>query len=69
MDTVVHAGPKPRKRRRTLRIILIALAVAAVAEPVFMYRRLSREREERRAAAERSLFAPSATEESVEEAR
>lgn len=53
MEAIEHAGPKSPKRRRTLRIILAVLAVAAVAEPVVMYRILERQKEERRAAAER----------------
>jgi hypothetical protein len=37
------------KRRRILRIVLIALALAAIAEPILMYRSLVRQRDERRA--------------------
>jgi hypothetical protein len=55
MDAIVQSGPKPRKHRRMLRIVLIFLAITAIAEPIVMYRRLVREKEERRAAAERSL--------------
>jgi len=58
MENIVEAGPKPRKRRHVLRIVLLVLAVAAIAEPVIMYRRLVRQREERRTAAERGLPAP-----------
>ena len=58
MDTIVPAGPKPRKRHPILRIVLIVLAVAAIAEPVIMYRHLERQKAERRAEAERALPAP-----------
>lgn len=58
MDTIVTTGPKPRKRRPILRIVVIVLAVAAIAEPVIMYRHLERQKAERRAKAERALPAP-----------
>jgi len=58
MDTIVPAGPKPRKRRLILRIVLIVLAVAAIAEPIIMYRHLERQKAERRAEAERALPPP-----------
>jgi hypothetical protein len=63
MENIVEARPKPRKRRHVLRVVLIVLALAAIAEPVIMYRRLVRQREERRAAAEHGLSVPSEIEE------
>jgi hypothetical protein len=41
-----------RRRRPMLRIVLIALALAAVVEPIVMYRSLVHQRGERRASAE-----------------
>jgi hypothetical protein len=41
-----------KKRRAVLRIVLIALALAAIVEPIVMYRSLVRQRNERQTPAE-----------------
>ena len=42
----------PRRRPRIWRIVIVAVLVAAIAEPIVMYLALAREKEQRRIASE-----------------
>jgi hypothetical protein len=54
----VH-GARTGRRRPILRVVIIALLLAALVEPLVMYRSLMRERAERRALTEITLRSPS----------
>jgi hypothetical protein len=46
---------RPHRRPRIWRIVIVALLVAAISEPIIMYLTLAREKEKRRAAAELTI--------------
>jgi hypothetical protein len=53
-DGKARGAPRAGRRLRIRRIVIVALLLAALVEPLVMYRTLMREREERRTVAEAS---------------
>jgi hypothetical protein len=61
VETGFGHGTRTGRRRPILRFVIIALIMAALIEPLVMYRFLQRERAERRALTEATLPGPSTT--------
>ena len=58
MHTAAGAGDGTRKRRPIRRIVILAILLVVLVEPLIMYRTLMQERAERRAVADSSLTGP-----------
>jgi hypothetical protein len=61
VEMSIEHSTRNGRRRPILRFVIIALLLAALIEPLIMYRSLMRERAERRALTEATLPGPSAT--------
>jgi len=58
MHTTVRIGDGTRKRRPIRRIVIVAILLAALIEPLIMYKALMNERAQRRAIVNSSLASP-----------
>jgi len=62
MSAEYQSGGKPRRRSSVRRIVIVAIVVLAIVEPIVMYRSLVRERDRRQQAFAKMLPSESATE-------
>jgi hypothetical protein len=56
MSTVMGSREQPRRKRTIRRIVIAAILLALIAEPIVMYKALQHERDDRRAAMERQMI-------------
>ncbi len=45
MSSAAHIGPRPRRRLRIGKLVILGILLAALVEPIIMYRTLVRQRE------------------------